>query len=145
MPQVQVYQNPVGLSGAPVANQLSEMVTFKMRLCKPFPIANSNQPNASVRYEVGQPTLNGTTVFVPITAFIQLLVPGNNCCGAEIIPYTARFTVAFQGRTTLPTTTPAIESVGTQQSLACVNNGNANSYVINDSITISIGAAATAS
>lgn len=145
MPQVQVYQSPVGLSAAPVANQLSEMITFKMRLCKPFPIANSNQPSASVRYEAGQPTLNGTTVFVPITAFIQLLVPGNNCCGAEIIPYTARFTVAFQDRTALPTTAPDIQSVGTQQSLACVNNGNANSYVINDSITISIGAAATAS
>lgn len=145
MPQVQVYQSPVGLSGAPVANQLSEMVTFKMRLCKPFDIANSNQPNASVRYEAGQPILNGTTVFVPITAFIQLLVPGNNCCGAQIIPYTARFTVAFQGRTTLPTTVPDIQSVGTQQGLACVTNGNANGYVINDSITISIGAAAAAS
>lgn len=145
MPQLQVYQSPVGLSGAPVANQLSEMVTFKARFCKPFCIANSNQPNATVRYEVGNPVLNGTTVFVPITAYVQITVPRKCGCGADIIPYTGRFEVAFQGRTTLPTTAPTIESVGTIQSLACVNNGEANGYVINDSIVVSIGAASSAS
>lgn len=145
MSRLQIYQSPVGLSGAPVANQLSEMITFKAYFCKPFCIANSNQPNATVRYEVGQPVLNGTTVFVPITAFVQIVVPEKCGCGAKVIPYTGRFEVAFQGRTTLPTTTPTIESVGTKQSLACVNNGEANAYVINDSITVTIGAAAAAS
>lgn len=143
--RLQVYQSPVGLSGAPVANQLSEMVTFKAQFCKPFNIANSNQPNATVRYEVGNPVLDKTTVFVPITAYIQIVVPNGCGCGAEVIPYTGRFEVAFQGRTTLPTTAPTIESVGTQQSLACVNNGEANGYVINDSIVVSIGAAASGS
>lgn len=145
MPQLQIYQNPVGLSGAPVANQLSEMITFKARFCKPFCIANSNQPNATVRYEVGQPVLDKTTVFVPVTAYVQIVVPKKCGCGSDVIPYTGRFQVAFQGRTTLPTTTPTIESVGTQKSLACVSNGEANGYVINDSIVVSIGAAAAAS
>lgn len=145
MPRLQIYQSPVGLSGAPVANQLSEMITFIAPFCKPFCIANSNQPNATVRYEVGQPVLDNTTVFVPITAYVQIVVPGKCGCSADVIPYTGRFMVGFQGRTSLPTTTPTIESVGTQQSLACVNNGQANGYVINDSIVVSIGAAAAAS
>lgn len=132
-----VYQSPVGLAAAPVANQLSEMVTFKEPFCNPFCIANSNQPSATVKYSVGQPVLNGTTVFVPITAYIQITVP-KECCGSKVIPYTEHFTVAFQGQTALPTTTPVVESVGTQQSLACVKNGAANAYVINDSITVTI-------
>lgn len=139
-----VYQSPVGLAAAPVANQLSEMVTFKERFCKPFCIANSNQPTATVKYEVGDPTLDGTTVFVPIKASVQIVVP-KSCCGSVIEPFTEYFTVAFQGRTTLPTTKPTIESVGTQQSLACVKNGEARGYVINDSIIVSIGAPSSAS
>lgn len=143
-----VYQSPVGLSAAPVANQLSEMLTFKERFCKPFCILNNSQPSASVSYTVGQATLNGTTVFVPITARVEILVPANgkNCCGkAESLVFTENFKVAFQGRTTLPTGTPTITSVGTDQSLACVKNGAAYGYVINDSVVISIGAAAAAS
>lgn len=145
MSRLQICQSPVGLSGAPVANQLSEMITFKALFCKPFNIANSNQPSATVRYEVGNPILDKTTVFVPITAFIQIVVPGKCGCGAEVIPYTGRFQVAFQGRTSLPTTMPTIESVGMQQSLALVKNGEACGYVINDSIVVSIGAASSAS
>lgn len=143
--RLQIYQSPVGLSGSPVANQLSEMLTFKAQFCKPFCIANSNPPNATVRYEVGQPTLNGTTVFVPITAYIQIVVPGKCGCKSDVMSYTGRFEVAFQGRTSLPTTEPTIESVGTQQSLACVNNGRAYGYVINDSVAVSIGAVTEAS
>lgn len=139
-----VYQSPVGLAAAPVNNQLSEMVTFKESLCEPFCIANSNQPTASVSYEVGETTLNGTTVFVEIIASIQIVVP-KKCCGSVIDPHTERFTVAFQGRTQLPTTTPTIESVGRKQDLACVKNGVAKSYVINDSIVVSIGAPSSAS
>ena len=139
-----VYQNPVGLSGAPVANQLSVMLTFKEKLCKPICVNNNNQPIASVSYSVGVPTLDGTTVFVPVVASIRLIAPGN-CCEANQQLFTERFKVAFQGRTTLPTTTPVITSVGTDQSIACVKNGKAYGYVINDSVTISIGASSTAS
>lgn len=138
-----VYLSPVGLSGAPVANQLSAMVTFKERLCEPFCANSSNQPNATVTYSAGTATLNGTTVFVPITASIQLLTP-SKCCKAIPQMFTATFLVAFQGRTTLPTSV-TIESVGTEQGVACVKQGKATSYVINDSITVTIGASSTAS
>lgn len=138
-----VYQSPVGLAAAPVANQLSEMVTFKERFCNPFCIANSNQPTATVKYEVGDPTLDGTTVFVPIKASVQIIVP-KKCCDSTIEPFTEYFTVAFQGRTTLPTTKPTVESVGMQQGLACVKNGEARGYVINDSIVVSIEAPSSA-
>ena len=138
-----VYVSPVGLSGAPVANQLSVMVTFKEKLCEPFCANSSNQPNATVTYSAGTATLNGTTVFVPITASIQLLTP-SKCCKAIPQMFTQKFLVAFQGRTTLPTSV-TIESVGTEQSVACVKQGKATSYVINDSITVTIGASSTAS
>lgn len=139
-----VYLSPVGLSGAPVANQLSVMASFKEKLCQPICANNGNQPSATVTYTAGTATLQGTTVFVPITASIQLVTPGN-CCKAITQMATERFIVAFQGRTTLPTSI-TIESVGTQQGVACIDkSGKAYNYLINDSITVTIGAAAAAS
>lgn len=138
-----VYLSPVGLSAAPVANQLSVMATFKERLCQPFCADNSNQPSATVTYTAGTATLQGTTVFVPITASIQLLSP-SSCCKAIPQMFTEKFIVAFQGRTTLPTSI-AIESVGTEQAISCIKNGKAYGYNINDSITVTIGASSTAS
>ena len=139
-----VYLSPVGLSGAPVANQLSVMASFKEKLCQPFCANGSNQPSATVNYTAGPATLQGTTVFVPVTASIQLLTPGN-CCKAIPQMFTEKFIVAFQGRTTLPTSV-TIESVGTEQGVACVNKkGEAYAFLINDSITVTIGAAAAAS
>lgn len=136
-----VYLSPVGLSGAPVANQLSVMASFKEKLCQPICANNSNKPSAIVSYTAEPATLQGTTVFVPVTASIQLLTPGN-CCKAIPQMFTEKFVVAFQGRTTLPTSV-AIESVGTEQDIACVDKyGKAHGYLINDSITITIGAAA---
>lgn len=140
---ITVHQSPVGLSAAPVANQLSEMVTYKMKLCKPICVTNNNQPIASVTYTTGTPTLNGTTVFIPVIASVTLLSP-SDCCQAINQMFTARFTVAFQGRTDLPTSV-TIQSVGNSQGIACVKNGKAYGYAINDSITVTIGASATAS
>lgn len=94
-----VHISPVGLSGAPVANQLSIMATFKEKLCNRFNILNANQPNATVTYTVGTPTLNGSTVFVPVTARIEILSPNGNCCEATPSVVTETFMVAFQGRT----------------------------------------------
>lgn len=139
-----VYISPVGLSSAPVANQLSVMATYKEKLCQAFGVNSSNQPSATVTYTAGTATLQGTTVFVPITASIQLLSP-SDCCKAIPQMFTERFMVAFQGRTTLPTSVSVV-SAGTEQTTACVkNNSKAYGYLINDSITITIGAAAAAS
>lgn len=131
-----VYQNPVGLAAAPVNNQLSELLTFKEKLCGPICVNSNNQPIASVSYAHGTPVINGTTVFVPIIATIQIVSP-SNCCKAIPQIITERFTVAFQGQTALPTAV-AIASVGTIQGITCVNNGKASGYVINDSITVTI-------
>lgn len=139
-----VYLSPVGLSGAPVANQLSVMATYKEKLCQAFCANGSNKPVATVAYTAGTATLQGTTVFVPVTASIQLLSPGD-CCKAIPQMFTETFIVAFQGRTTLPASV-TIASVGTEQGIACVDRyGKAHGYIINDSITVTIGAAAAAS
>lgn len=131
-----VHISPVGLSGAPVANQLSIMATFKEKLCQPVCVDNSNQPSATVSYAVGTATLDGETVFIPIIASIQLLSP-SGCCKAIPQMFTARFTVAFQGRTTLPTSV-TVTSSGMNQGIACVKNGKAYGYLINDSLTITV-------
>lgn len=141
-----VYQSPVGLSAAPVANQLSEMLTFKERLCQSVCVANNNQPFGTVTYTVGEPTLVGTTVYVPITAQVQVTVTPQNCCKAQPYVFIEHFKVAFQGRTSLPTTTPVVESVGTDQVILCNDsNGKTNGFVINDSVTVTIEASSTAS
>lgn len=139
-----VVISPVGLSGAPVANQLSALATIREKLCKPICVNNNTQPNATVTYTAGDAILNGTTVFIPITAAVQILSPSPGCCQAIPQMFTERFTVAFQGRTTLPSSV-TIESVGTQQGISCVKNGQAFGYTINDSIQVTIGAASSAS
>ena len=66
---------PVGLAAAPVANQLALHVNLRKQLCKPYCIDSSIQPFSSVTYTAGTPILNGTTVFVPITARVSITVP----------------------------------------------------------------------
>ena len=127
--------SPVGLATTPVVNQLPILVTIKEKLCRPFCIDSSIQPSANVVYTSGTPILNGTTVFVPITARITI-VTGNRC-NTKTQLYTEQFYVAFQGQTDIPTSV-TITSLGTIQSGSCVNCGNAHEYSINDSLTITI-------
>lgn len=127
---------PVGLAAAPVANQLAIHVNLRKKLCKPYCIDSSNQPFASVEYTAGQAILNGTTVFVPVTARMTVTVPG---CGCYAKPQllTEQFYVAFQGQTALPTSVDIV-SVGRAQNGADVRCGCAYSYSVNDSLTITI-------
>lgn len=127
---------PVGLAAAPVANQLAIHVNLRKKLCKPYCIDSSNQPFASVEYTAGQAILNGTTVFVPVTAHMTVTVPG---CGCYAKPQllTEQFYVAFQGQTALPTNVDIV-SVGRVQNGADVRCGCAYSYSVNDSLTITI-------
>lgn len=128
--------SPVGLAAAPVANQLSILATFREKLCCPFCIDSSIQPFANIEYSAGTPSLNGSTVFVPITARITIVTPG--CvCNAKTQLYTEQFYVAFQGQTAVPTNV-VIESVGRVQNGANVTCGKARAYSINDSLTITI-------
>ena len=130
-----VRLSPVGLAAAPVANQLSIMATYQEKLCHPFCITSSVQPLATLEYTTGTPSLNGTTVFVPVTARLTL-VTGSGC-NAKTQLFTEQFYVAFQGQTALPTSV-TVTSVGRLQGGSCVKCGCAYSYSINDSLTITL-------
>lgn len=131
-----VTLSPVGLAAAPVANQVSMLATFKEKLCRPFCIDSTVQPQVTVTYTYSTPRLVGTTVFVPITAVITIVTP-SNCCEARTRLFTENFVAAFQGRTAVPTTV-TITSVGKTQGGSCIKCGKAYSYTINDSLTIAI-------
>jgi hypothetical protein len=130
-----VRLSPVGLAAAPVANQLSVLATFREKLCHPFCIDSSVQPLATLVYSTGTPVLNGTTVFVPVTARITI-VTGSGC-NAKTQLFTEQFYVAFQGQTAVPTSV-TITSVGRVQGGANVQCGCAYAYSINDSLTVTI-------
>lgn len=127
--------SPVGLSAAPVANQLSVLATFREKLCQPFCIDSSVQPLATLVYTTGIPVLDGSTVFVPVTARLSVVT---GCgCNAKTQLFTEQFYVAFQGQTAVPTAV-TITSVGRVQGGSCVKCGRAYAYSVNDSLTISI-------
>lgn len=133
-----VSLSPVGLATtALTADQLSTMVTFREKLCKSVCSmmgAASNIP-VTIQYASGTPILSGSTVYVPITAIIN--IPQFNVCGCSRgQTITEHFDVAFQGQTALPTVQPTITSVGR------LVRAQGNCILINDSITVSIAAPA---
>lgn len=132
-----VFLSPVGLAAAATNNSVSLLATYKENLCQTLCVVSSNQPNATVTYTTGTPTLNGTTVFVPVIAKVVITLPGN--CGTQVI--TERFMTAFQGQTGLPTAV-AVNSVGMEQGFFKVCCGKSKCYAINDSITVTITPAA---
>ena len=134
-----VRLSPVGLAAAPVANQVSLLATYKEKLCCPFCIDSSVQPLATLDYTTGTPVLNGTTVFVPVTARITV-VTGSGC-KAKTQLFTEQFYVAFRGQTGLPASV-TVNSVGRIQGGSCVKCGCAYAYSINDSLTVTIVPAA---
>lgn len=131
-----VTLSPVGLAAAPVANQAAFLATFKEKLCRCVCATSSNQPQATVTYRNETPTLNGTTVFVPIVATITIVTPGCGC-NATTQVINERFVVAFQGRTTLPASV-TIAQLGITQGLIKVVCGKSNCYAINSSLTVTI-------
>lgn len=130
-----VRLSPVGLTAAPVANQLSVLATFREKLCNPYCIDSSVQPAATVAYTTGTPVLNDSTVFIPVTARVSI-VTGSGCCTKTEL-FTEQFYVAFQGQKTMPTSV-TITSVGRIQNGSCVKCGCAKAYSINDSLVIAI-------
>lgn len=134
--------SPVGLSTAPVANTLNVMATYKERLCRPFCVDSTIQPQVSVVYTTGTPRLNGTTVFIPVKAVITVVTQNSGCgCNAHTQLFTEDFVVAFQGVTSIPNTV-TLTNVGRDQFGSDVKCGCAHSYTINDSLTIAISAPA---
>lgn len=130
--------SPVGLAAAPVANTLSFMATYKERLCRPFCIDSTIQPQVSVVYTTGTPRLVESTVFIPVKSVITIITQNNKCgCNAHTQLFTENFVVAFQGQTALPTAV-TLTNVGREQYGSNVNCGCAFSYTINDSLSITI-------
>lgn len=129
--------SPVGLATtALVANQVSLLATYTERLCNAVCVNSAIQPQYTVTYTNGTPTLNEGTVFVPITAVITIVTPG--CCNnAKTRIYNERFTAAFQGQTAVPTSV-TIDSVGIDGNGSGVQCCMASTYTIKDSLTITI-------
>lgn len=138
-----VTLSPVGLATAPVANSVSLLATYKEKLCHFVSAIATQQPQATVELSYGTPVLNGTTVFVPITASITLVSPkcGSCCATTQVIKET--FEVAFQGQTALPTAV-TVTSEGIVQGLIKICNNKSNTYAINQSLIVSITPATTA-
>lgn len=138
-----IYLSPVGVAVATPVNTLAVLATYKERLCWKYSVNATNQPQIAVTYTNGTPRLNGTTVFVPVTASITITTPANNCgCNPHVQTFTENFEVAFQGYDALPTAV-TIALLGRDQFGSCVNAcGIASAYTINDSLTVAITPAA---
>lgn len=134
-----VYLSPVGVATATAANTLDVLVTIKECLCHRFSVNATNQPTATTTYTAGTPVLNGTTVFVPITAQVTITTPSNKCgCNPNVQVFTEKFEAAFFGQTALPTAV-TITNNGTLRSPYNVNNcGVASGYAISDALTIAL-------
>lgn len=131
-----IYVSPVGLAAAAVANQLPILVNYKEKLCRAICVNSTAQPQVTIVYTHETPTLNGTTVFVPITAVITVVTTGIGCRATTQL-FTEKFVAAFQGQTAVPTTI-TIATVGRIQKLSNLNCGRAHSVAIDDSVTVTI-------
>lgn len=136
-----VYLSPVGLSTAQVANRVSLLATYKERLCRRVCENSTNQPEAFVTYQHGSPVLNGTTVFVPITATVTIVTPGCGCQATTQV-IVEQFEAAFQEQSTLPTSI-VIATEGQVNKLANVQCGSSNCLAIYSSLTVTITPGAT--
>lgn len=134
-----VYLSPVGASVAPVANQLQLLAVFKEKLCREYCVDSTVQPQTTVTYKVGTTRLVGTTLFIPITATISVVVP-NGCCNATTQVFTETFVVAFQNYSGLPTVGPTITNIGRDIQPSCVRCGCARGIAVNDSLLITLTA-----
>lgn len=128
--------SPVGLSAAQVVGRLSILATYKEKLCRAICTDSTLQPQVSIVYTSGTPRLNGTTIFVPITATITIVTPGCGCKATTQL-FTEKFVAAFQGYTTLPTAV-TINQLGRLQELSCINCGKAHSVTLYDSLNVII-------
>lgn len=135
-----VYLAPVGASVAPAANQLRLLAVFKEKLCRAYCVDSTVQPQTTVTYKNGTPRLAGTTIYIPITATISVVVP-TGCCNASTQVFTETFVVAFQGYSGLPTTL-TVTNLGRDIQPSCVKCGCAHGVTVNDSLLITLTAPA---
>ncbi|WP_289188686.1 MULTISPECIES: hypothetical protein [Bacteroidales] len=135
-----VYLSPVGASAAPAANELRLLAVMKEQLCKGYCVDSTVQPQTTLTYKNGTPRLVGTTIFIPVTATISVVVP-TGCCGAHTQVFTETFVVAFQGYSSLPTSV-TVTNLGRDIQPSCIRCGCAYGVTVNDSLQITIAATA---
>lgn len=135
-----IYLSPVGANVAPAANQLRLLAVFKEKLCRAYCVDSTVQPQTTLTYKNGTPRLVGTTIFIPITATISVVVP-TGCCNASTQIFTETFVVAFQGFSGLPTSV-TVDNLGRDIQPSCVRCGCAHGVTVNDSLQITIVATA---
>lgn len=135
-----VYLSPVGANVAPVANQLRLLAVFKEKLCRAYCVDSTVQPQTTLTYKNGTARLVGTTIYIPITATISVVVP-TGCCNASTQIFTETFVVAFQGYSGLPTSV-TVNNLGRDIQPSCVRCGCAHGITVNDSLLITITAPA---
>lgn len=140
-----VIISPVGVATAPTANEVAFMATYKEKLCQPFCIDSTIQPQVSVDYTTGTPRLDNQTVFIPVKAVITIVTPkSTRCrCNANTQLITENFVIALQGRTTIPTSV-TITNLGREAFGSDVSCGCAFTYTINDSLLLSVAPAPAA-
>lgn len=133
--------SPVGLSGAATANELAFMAVINERFCNyTYCTDSTNQPQVVAQFTAGTARLEGTTLFVPIKATVQVELP--SCCNNAITKlYNENFVVAFQGVSALPTAI-TIATLGQDVQPAYVNCGHAHGITIYNSLTVTITPAA---
>ena len=133
--------SPVGLSAAATANQLAFLAVITERFCNyTYCTDSTTQPQVVVQYTAGTARLEGTTLFVPIKATVQVELPG--CCNNAITKlYNENIVVAFQGITALPSAI-TIANLGQDVQPAYVNCGRSHGITIYDSLTVTITPAA---
>lgn len=134
-----VYLSPVGASVAPAANQLRVLAVFKEKVCKPYCVDSTVQPQTTLVYKVGTTRLVGTTLYIPITATITVVTP-NGCCNANTQVFSETFVLAFQGYSGPPTVGPTITNLGRDVQPSCVKCGCAYGVTVNDSLLITLTA-----
>jgi hypothetical protein len=132
--------SPAGATA--VANQLPILVSIKEKLCKPYCIDSTTQPQASVIYTIGTPVFSNTTVFLPITATVTIVTKGCGCKATTQL-YTEQFDVAFQNQTGVPKSV-TLTQLGSTQLGSDLQCGRAHSYSIYDSLVIKITPQSTA-
>lgn len=133
---------PISPETSPSSDTQSLLIDLREKLCRPCCINSENRPEVAVRYSNGTPVVSGNTLFIPITATITFIVPGCKClqCGGNKSTtqiFTENFTVAFQGRTTIPTVV-TIRSTGHIENYSDIKCCKCFGYVYKDAITINL-------
>ena len=131
---------PAGQSGTTLtANRIDLTLDFDVPLATPCRLIGGMQPQYTLTYTSGQPVVNDTTAFVPITAVLTLVQAVGKCGCAKTKIFTETFNVSFQDNLTASSVSIASEGrVGMLRGINCNTCGTR--YGVTDSVRITLTA-----